>query len=341
VARQNLEEVLKASLRAKELVQQMLVFGRPSQHPYLPVSLNTLLEECLALLHVGLPFTIEIHPSFDPTAGIVLADPTQLHQVIMNLGINALQAMEKHGGRLDISIQQEVVKENFAAFHPPLVPGVYCKLVVHDTGDGMSPDVQTHMFDPFFTTKDIGKGSGLGLSIVHGIVSAHGGVILVDSAPGKGSTFTVYLPRCDTSVTLDREAPVTLTRGHGRILFVDDDPAVGQLARLMLDELGYETVPLIDSQEALILFRQEPHRFDALITDQIMPNLKGTELALAARSLQPKLPIIICSGSDLTLPTELAQTQANTAWLKKPFTMEQIGEALQQVLRSLEEKVQL
>jgi PAS domain S-box-containing protein len=333
----NLQEILKASHNAKDLVQQMLAFSLPSQQSRAPVPLNALLKDCLGLLRAGLPPTIEIRAVFDPRNGAALANPTQLHQVLMNLGINALQAMEGQDGVLDISVAQETVAETFAALHPPLTPGPYCTLTVRDTGDGISLEVQARIFDPFFTTKEVGKGSGLGLSVVHGIVSSHGGVILVDSAPGKGSTFTVYLPRCDASVTLATEAPASLARGYGCILFVDDEQSVSLLARQMLIELGYEVVSVADSREALTLFRQEPHRFDALLTDEIMPNLKGTELALAVRSLRSELPIIVCSGSDFIMPMELAQAQTNTAYLKKPFTIDQLGEALQQVLHSKEE----
>jgi CheY-like chemotaxis protein len=290
------------------------------------------------LLRAGLPFTIEIHRTFDPAAGMVLADPTQLLQVIMNLSVNALQAMEGQRGRLEIFVRQEVVGEKFAALHPPLVPGSYCTLAVRDTGCGISPDVQARMFDPFFTTKDIGKGSGLGLSVVHGIVSNHGGAILVESAPGKGSTFTVYLPRFETPTALSLEEPRSPAQGNGRILIVDDASLVARLTRQMLNELGYDAISLTDSQEALTLFRQDPRRFDILITDQIMPGLSGTELALAVRSLRPTLPIIIYSGSPVELPEELSPERGDTIYIKKPFTMERLGQALQQLFQ-LEEEV--
>jgi CheY-like chemotaxis protein len=295
-------------------------------------------KDCLALLRAGLPSTIEIHQTFDPAAGIVLADSTQLHQVIMNLGVNALQAMEGQRGRLEISVHQEVIEEKAAALHLPLVPGAYCTLRVRDTGCGMSSDVQARIFDPFFTTKDIGEGFGLGLSVVHGIVSNHGGAILVESAPGRGSTFTVYLPRIETPVTLSLEEPRLLAQGSGRILVVDDDHLVAQLAQQMLNELGYEAVPITDSQEALILLRQDPFRFDLLMADQVMPGLRGTELALAVRAFHPTLPLILCSGSPVELPEALSPERGGTIRIKKPFTMEQLGVALQQLLQS-EERV--
>jgi PAS domain S-box-containing protein len=338
VAWDNLQEVLKAGQRAKELVQQLLAFSRPTQQTQVPVVLNEVVKDCLALLRAGLPSTIELYHTFDPAAGMVLADPTQLHQVIMNLGVNALQALEGQRGRLEIFVRQEVAGEKFAVLHLPLVPGSYCTLVVHDTGCGISPDVQARIFDPFFTTKDVGKGSGLGLSVVHGIVSNHGGAILVESAPGKGSTFTVYLPRIETPVTLSLEEPRPLAQRNGRILIVDDASLVAQLTRQMLKELGYDAISLTDSQEALTLLRQDPRRFDILITDQIMPGLSGTELALAVRSLRPMLPIIIYSGSPVELPEELSPERGDTIYIKKPFTIEQLGQALQQLFQ-LEEEV--
>lgn len=334
VARSNLEEILKASQRAKELVQQMLAFSRPASRIRVPVVLHEVVKDCLTLLRAGLPTTIEIRSSFDLTNGTVFADPTQLHQVIMNLGINALQAIEGQEGVLDISVRQVQVDSAFASLHPPLAPGPHALLVVRDTGSGIPSEILPSIFDPFFTTKPIGQGSGLGLSVVHGIVTAYGGTIIAESAPGQGSTFTVYLPLSTTRTRLAIEAQSTLAQGQGCILVVDDDSAVVQLAQLMLEELGYETIPQTDSQEALALFRQEPHRIDALMTDQTMPGLRGTELAQAVRTLRPELPVLICSGSDVVLPAELVQKEAKTAWIKKPFTLEQLGQTLQQIFSS-------
>lgn len=209
----NLQEILKASHRAKELVQQMLAFSRPSQHTPIPVALNTVLEDCLALLRAE-PSTIEIHPSFDPAAGMVLADPIQLHRVIMNLGVNALQSMEGQRGVVVISVEREMVTEAFATLHPPLTPGPYGKLTVRDTGCGIPTEVQAHIFDPFFTTKEVGKGSGLGLSVVHGIVTSYGGAITVQSELGKGSTFSIYLPLRQETPTETVESPSSPDRAR-------------------------------------------------------------------------------------------------------------------------------
>jgi nitrogen-specific signal transduction histidine kinase/CheY-like chemotaxis protein len=325
----NLQEIAKAGQRAKELVKQMLAFGRPGPQTLEPVALNHVVEDCLVLLRAGLPTTVEIHTTLESVYGTVLADPTQLHQVVMNLSVNALHAMEGQVGTLSIAVEQTIVDAAFATLHPPLVPGRYQKLIVRDTGSGIPPAVLPSIFDPFFTTKPIGKGSGLGLAVVHGIVTSFGGAIVVDSVFGKGTTFTIYLPLSDSEETIAADESQPLAQGRGRILIVDDDPTVMLLTTQMLETLGYDVTPVPDSQKALDQFRLTPHQFDMVMTDQLMPGLRGTDLAIAVRALHPTIPIVICSGSNTEMPETLLSVPGKATWLKKPFTLDQLGLTLQ------------
>jgi signal transduction histidine kinase len=331
-----LHEVRKAGLRAKTLVQQILTFSRRTEQPRMLVQLPLLIKEALALLRASLPSTIEIRQAITQEVDPVLADPTQLHQVLLNLCANAAHAMRETGGRLEVRLEAVDVDEEVTAQHPELQPGPYVCITVTDTGHGMTPEVMDHMFEPFFTTKAPGEGTGMGLALVHGIVTSHGGAVTVASVIGQGTTFRVYLPR-----NTDRPRNAAPQEGTPRtaappsaerVLFVDDEAALVSLGEAILKHLGYDVVACTSSAEALAVFREAPQRFDLVITDQIMPHLTGEELAQAVRRLHPDMPIILCTGFSLGMHAERAQELGIDALLLKPLAMQELAQTIRHVL---------
>lgn len=315
----NLQEVLTAGHRAKDLVRQILTFSRQYEQERKPVQLHLIVREVLKLLRASIPTTIDIQQHLE-TEGTVLADPTQMHQVLLNLCANAAYAMRQTGGVLEIRLEAVEVTESFATLHPPLYPGPHLRLTVRDTGQGMPPEVMERIFEPFFTTKPAGEGTGMGLSVVHGIIAKHEGVITVESTPGQGTTFTIYLPRLDGTTAHEASTEGTLPLGRECILFVDDEGTLAQLGRQMLTQLGYTVVTRTSSVEALEAFRAAPHHFDLVITDQTMPNMTGEQLAKELLHLRPDIPIILCTGFSHTLTEERARELGIQAFLLKPFT---------------------
>ena len=327
-----LQEVLRACQRAKALVQQILTFSRRTEQAYTSVQLPPLVEETLALLRASLPSTIEIRQHIDPEVGAVLADPTQLHQVIINLCANAEYAMRQTGGVLEIRLEAVEVETTLAAQYPTLHLGPHARLTVRDTGQGMPPDVVERMYDPFFTTKAAGEGTGIGLSVVHGIVVSHGGTITVESQVGHGTTFMIYLPCIPWDMAGEMQAEESLPYGQGRLLFVDDEPALVRLGYSVLTQLGYDVTAYTSSVEALAAFQAAPHHFDLVITDYTMPQMTGEALARALRSLRPDIPIILETGFSHTIDAERATALGINAFLLKPWTVRELARTIAQVL---------
>lgn len=327
-----LQEILTAGKRAKALVQQILTFSRRNDQKRQPIYLYQLVNETLKLLRASLPSTITFETHISRHSGAILADPTQMHQVLMNLCTNAEHAMRPAGGTLEVALEAMDVDDRLAAQHASLKPGPHVRLTVRDTGHGMTPDVCARIFDPFFTTKKEGDGTGMGLAVVHGIVTSHGGAITVASAPGQGSLFTVYLPQLVEMPVRDTLPRETLPYGQGMILFVDDEAALAQVAETILTRLGYTVTTCTNSQEALATFQASPDQFDLVITDQTMPGLTGENLAKALRQIRPDLPIILCTGFSHVMTPEKAQGLQLDAFLMKPLTMRGLGQAVQCVL---------
>ena len=328
----NVVEILKASQRAKELVHQLLSFNRPNNHQQRPMPLSLIVEETSRFLRALLPPNIEIRSEIDTTSGSIVADPTQIHQLLMNLGLNAKHAMGEAGGILDIRLQQSELATPLVLPHTTLQPGSYLQLSLVDTGCGMPQDVQERIFEPFFTTKPPGEGSGMGLSIVHSITASHQGAVTVKSAPGQGTSFDIYFPRLE-EVAQSVEIPEMATStGNGRILFVDDEEAITRTAGQILDGLGYESIMTTSSEEALQLFRQNPNAFDAIVTDQIMPRLTGEDLARECLSLRPDLPMVVCTGFSQTFTEEKAKSMGVREYLMKPLSKDDLGHSLQRAL---------
>lgn len=331
-AQAHLQEVTAASQHATDLVRQLLAFSRHSQPARRLVALQTVVEDLKHLLRASLPSTIDFRQQIDGAPAVVLADPTQIHQVLLNLCANAEHAMRERGGVLDLQLRSLDIDAPFADAHPPLRPGPHVKLTVRDTGHGIPAALLDRIFEPYFTTKPIGEGTGLGLAIVHSIVSAHGGAIAVDSAPERGTRFDLYLPRSESLAEslADALAPV---RGEGeRILLVDDEPSLVRLWLVALGDLGYRVTGYTNSREALEAFRETPDAFDLVITDQTMPQLTGEALAREIARMRPRLPVILCTGQLARPAGERVAPVGIRATLIKPVSRLDLSLAIQRVL---------
>ena len=326
-----LKQVLKAGERAKELVQQILAFSRETEQERKPVRITPILKETLKLLSASLPATIEIREDV-AASGTILGDPTQIHQVLMNLCTNAAYAMREEGGVLTVSQSDVELDVEAAARYPNLPPGSYLRLIVSDTGHGMDRAVMERIFDPYFTTKEPNEGTGLGLSVVHGIVQSYGGVITVDSEPGKGTSFHVVLPRIDREDTPKAETFAPLPTGNERILFIDDEKMLVEMGQEMLESLGYDVVALTNSLEALETFRAQPDRFDLVITDQTMPHKTGAELGRELLRIRPDIPIILCTGFSEIITEKQAEATGIRRFLMKPILRREMAQTIRDLL---------
>ncbi|HDO31124.1 MAG TPA: response regulator [Desulfobacteraceae bacterium] len=327
-----IDEVLKASGRARDLVQQILAFSRKSEQERAPLQLHLLVKETLKLLRASIPSTIEIRRNIDPHSGNILADPTQIHQVLMNLCTNAAQAMDEKGGVLFVGLDCLELKEKDFKGEADPRPGPYVRLTVKDTGCGIDPFIMDRIFDPYFTTKEVGKGSGMGLSVVHGIVKSHNGKITVASKLNQGTTFKVYFPRVEEESQPKPEGSAPLPVGGERILFVDDEQDLTDATRGILTYLGYRVTAKTSSLEALALFRSQPDAFDLVITDQTMPEMTGVQLAGELLGIRPDLPIILCTGYSSKVDAGVAEDMGIRAFAMKPVGQDKLAEVIRQVL---------
>lgn len=297
-----LEVILNSGLRGKNLVKQILTFSRQGEQEHQEVRVDLIVNECLKLLRASLPPSIEIRLHIEEKLGLVFGDPTQIHQIVMNLCTNAVHAMRGQANSvLDISLANKHFNQPANTSFGNLAPGDYLRLSVKDNGHGMDEKTLEKIFDPFFSTKGQSEGTGLGLSVIHGIVSNHGGSITVESKPGEGATFRVYLPRIEQSAEVVKKIPQpSAMSGSECILLVDDDENLIFSSQLMLKQLGYIVISQTNPEQALQLFRSDPKHFDLVITDQSMPHMNGMQLALELTQIRPDIPIILCTGLDPT-----------------------------------------
>ncbi len=331
LSRDNVEQVLKAGHRAKDLVQQILAFSRQHEQEPQRIELGPIVKETVKLLRALLPTTIEIAHELDPACGQVFADPTQIHQVLMNLCTNAGHAMRDTGGTLEVRLDTFQI-DTTPSPYKGIPPGTYVRLTVRDTGCGMTPAVMERIFDPFFTTKPIGEGTGMGLAVVHGIVDSYGGTVHVTSVPGQGTTFEVLLPQQEPVAEIQEPDTDGLPEGTERILLVDDEADLVHLGKQMLERLGYTVVACTQSVEALELFRRQPDAFDLVITDQTMPQMTGEELTRHLLWLRPELPVILITGYSQTLSPEQAKALGIRAYVMKPMVTQEFARVIRQVL---------
>ncbi len=325
-----LERVNDAAQRGKDLVRQILTFSRRGEQERSLVSVQQVLDEALKLLRATFPASIEIRQESAAGDATILGDATQIHQVLMNLCTNAYHAMPE-GGVLDVGLRHITVAEGDRRAHPGLEPGRFVELTVEDTGHGMSTETLERVFEPFFTTKQVGTGTGLGLSVAHGIVKSHGGEITASSEVGAGTTFAVYLPAVEQNLGEEDTGDMPAVPSPQRILFVDDEETVGFVGRGLLENMGHEVSVKLGSPEALETVRARPADFDIVITDHMMPRMTGLQLARELRQIRPDLPIIIATGaSDTHNLTDALEMGLEV--LGKPFRATDLAHAIQRAL---------
>ncbi len=331
-------QIQSAGMRASDLVRQILTFSRQTDKEMKPVNLCALFKEVGKMLRATLPATIELRlnvaQELEEGKDVIVGDPTQIHQVLMNLCTNAMHAMQNSGGILDMTLKPVSINPENAAHNPEHRVGQYLELAVSDTGHGIDPTIIEQIFDPFFTTKKPGEGTGMGLSVVHGIVQSHGGSIQVESAPGKGTTFHVLLPRKLEAADHTGNGEYSCPTGHEHILFVDDEPILVDMAYEMLTQLGYKVTALTSPHTALQRFMEDPNAFDVLITDQTMPYLTGTELARKLLAIRKNLPIILVTGYAETVTPEFVKNIGIKEFVMKPVVEDQLARIIRQVLES-------
>lgn len=325
-----IDEVLRAGNRARDLVEQILTFARKAKEEKRPVQVSLIVKEALKLLRATLPTSIEIKHDIDSSA-CVLSDATQVHQIIMNLCTNARKAMED-GGILRVSLKEVDLDEEFISRNLGVTVGRYLQLTVSDTGVGIPESIRIKIFDPFFTTRSKGEGTGLGLSVVHGIVKDCQGLITVTSEVGKGSTFHVYLPVMESGsggVSIQKEE---LKGGNERVMFVDDEEILASMAEAMLTSLGYSVTVFTSSPEALYAFQKEPDGYDLVVTDMTMPKLSGAKLAAEILAIRPEMPVIICTGYSENFSRDEALKAGMRNYVMKPVVMAELAAIIREAL---------
>jgi len=331
-AHQNLVEIRQASLRARDVVKQILAFSRHSIEEKKPIRIAPIITESLKLLRASIPTTIEIRRNLSAEQDTILADATQINQVLINLCTNAAYSMRENGGVLEVNLDNIQIDEGEKAAYYGLIPGDYIRLTVNDTGSGIEPEIIERIFDPYFTIKSAGKGNRMGLAVVHRIIKSHGGNITANSEPGKGATFEVVFPVVEIEAELEIKTSDSIPRGTERILFIDDEMLIVKIAKQMLYRLGYQVDARISNLEALEVFRKSPDAFDLIITDYTMPNMTGRALAKELMCIRPDIPIILCTGFNEQIDEDVAKKMGIKAFVMKPIGVREIATTIREVL---------
>jgi len=333
-----LDCILQASLRAKDLVNQILTFCRRRDDEHKPLKIHPIVKEALKFLRATIPATIRFKQYIQSDIGLVKADPTQIHQLVMNIAANAAYAMQEKGGTLTVKLEDVSLGEARDMQLADLPAGPYVRLTMGDTGHGMPPEVVERIFEPYFTTKPQGEGTGLGLSVVHGIVKAHGGHLIVKSVFGRGATFEIYLPQVQAPCGVAGDVACDPPRGSERILVVDDEELVRDILCEMLKDLGYQTQGSSSSRETLEMLQASPDCIDLLVADHIMPHMTGEKLAARLHKIRPQLPIIICTGFNADLSKKRLEKAGIGAVIQKPVLQRDIAWILRRLLDGADEK---
>jgi PAS domain S-box-containing protein len=330
--KRSLQNIHKSAIRARDLVKQILAFSRKTNYERIALSLSSIVGETVQLLRASIPANIEMKLSITATSDTIIAAPTEVQQILMNLATNASLAMEEKGGVLEIDLSDIDLMPDMSVPESGAMPGEYVQLKVKDTGAGMTPDVMKRAFEPFFTTREQGEGTGMGLAVVYGIVNDLKGTITVESEVGTGTIFRVLLPKVKADVKEDDTRPPQIPTGIETILFVDDEEMLVEWAKSILEKLGYSVVSVTDPAKAWTLFSSDPWRFDIVITDQSMPAMSGLDLARKLRTMRPDIPIILCTGHDVTASVEIAQTAGIKNILIKPISRQELATVIRHVL---------
>ena len=328
----HLDQVIEGGNRAKELVKQILSFSRQEELERVPLMLKLPLLETLKMLRSSIPTTIEIQNHIDPTCGFVLANPTQIHQIIMNLCTNASQEMENTGGILNIELKKTFIHRDNQHHYPTLGMGEYVKLTVSDTGNGIAHDDINKIFEPYFTTKEVGKGTGMGLATIHGIINDYGGAITVESQLGQGTAFHVFFPMIESDKAESEIIPHKIPSGKERILLVDDEAILAEVGKKMLERLGYNVTTQSSSIDALTLFKKNPDSFDVIVTDQTMPGMTGSDLATEILHIRPDMPIILCTGYSNQIDKATATSMGIKGFALKPLEKHTIANLIRNIM---------
>lgn len=328
-----IDEVIAAARRAADLVGQILRYSRSDDRRKRPLRMDEIVREALKMLRSTLPATIDLQTDISREGTLVLADPTSIHQVVVNLCTNAQRAIGQGKGNLRITLRKVCLPACRIPVSDGIAPGSFIELVIQDNGKGMDKETMARMFEPYFTTREQGEGTGLGLAVTHGIVQEHNGFIKVKSVPGKGSAFHIYLPAMEEEITLsDEQEEESLPGGRERILFVDDEAAIVNFGRSFLESLGYHVYTETDSIVALEKFKDDPAGFDLVITDQTMPGLTGMELARSMLALRADLPIILCTGYSAALSEEDVRLAGIRNFLAKPMDTKILADTVRKLL---------
>ena len=330
--RDSLNEIYTGALRARDLVQQILAFSRQGKSELKLMKMQPIIKEALKLIRSTIPTTISINQNLQSDCGFVEADPTQIHQIVMNLATNAYHAMEETGGEMKVSLK-EVELGQYDLINPDMENGLYACLIVADTGKGMDNDVKNKIFEPFFTTKEKGKGTGMGLSVVHGIVKNMNGAIQAYSELGKGTEFHIYLPIVQSAFeTQENQTKEPLQGGTERVFLVDDEDSIITMEKQILERLGYQVTSRTSSFEALEAFRATPDKFDLVITDMSMPKMSGDKLAVELIKIRPNSPILLCTGFSEGMTDEKIKTLGIKGFLMKPIEKKALAKKIREIL---------
>ncbi len=328
----NIKAIKTAGLRAAGIVKQLLNFSRRTGQKLSPIGAVTIIKDALKFLRATIPATVTIREHLPDTDTTVMADPIQINQILMNLCTNASQVMAEAGGILEITVEPETLTEDLVDKYPDLTAGEHLKITVGDTGPGIESEIIGRIFDPYFTTKEMGKGSGMGLAVVHGIVKNHNGAITVDSEPGKGATFTILFPVTTEKPEVEARRPDEVPFGNETILFVDDEEAITHMTGQILVRLGYKVETETSPAAALELFQSKSDYFDLIITDMTMPEMTGVKLSERLKGISPDIPVIICTGHSSLIDEENAKEMGIDGYVMKPIVKSDIAIAIRHVL---------
>jgi CheY-like chemotaxis protein len=331
-AAENLEEIRRASIRAKDMVRQLLSFSRKSDQKRAPLNLVPIINESMKMLRTAIPSSVEFSVQIPDEPCNIMGDAVQINQIMMNLTTNAAHAMAKEGGLLEVTLENIVLLEEKPCFNGVLSLGAYARLKMRDTGKGMAPETMARIFEPYYTTKDVGKGTGMGLSVIHGIMKGHLGGIRVESELGKGTHFEVYFPALEKMIEEEKEPHGEIKGGSESILFVDDEESMVNLNRQRLERLGYQVKSTTRPLQALEWFSADPDQFDVIITDMTMPRMTGDRLTKEILTIRPQMPVIICTGYSERISAEEAEALGARKYIEKPIDVQNLAAALREVL---------